>query len=60
MLKWCGSSHTKIQGNIPQLWSLGDDKWRSPNDADAVQQLLNYAGVADVDVFASDDGWAEE
>lgn len=51
MLKWCGPAHTKIQFNIPVLWGQ-NEKWLSPNDGDAIQKLLTFAAVANVDVFA--------
>ncbi|MCU0689652.1 MAG: AIPR family protein [Phycisphaerales bacterium] len=52
MLKWCGPTHTKLQVNIPTLWAIDTEKWLSPNDGDAIQKLLTFAAVADVDVFA--------
>lgn len=52
MLKWCGPAHTKLQLNIPSLWAIDQEKWLSPNDGDAIQKLLTFAAVANIDVFA--------
>lgn len=53
MVRWCGTYHTKAVSNIPIFWSDEESGgWISPTDPNAVQKLLAYAGVGDVDVFS--------
>ncbi len=42
--------NTGLQTLVPELWATGD-KWRSPNDREAVEPLLRKLHVHEFDVF---------
>ncbi len=53
MVKWCGPHHTKAISNIPIFWAdEASEGWISPTDPGAVQKLLAYSAVGEVDVFS--------